>query len=405
MSKKQSLLILGATGTIGVNTLDVVARHPERFSVHGLVAGANIDRLYEQAVTHRPKVLVICSAQAFNQWQQRCLSDLLERALGYRPEVHNEESLGDLCRSDEVDTVVAAIVGAAGLKPTLLALQAGKRVLLANKESLVLAGRFMLEACKKSGAQLLPVDSEHNAIYQCLPSDFDVNKADQYGVERLILTASGGPFRTKPQSELYQVTPAQAIAHPNWVMGRKISVDSATMANKGLELIEALWLFGLPADRLSVLVHPQSIVHSMVEYRDGSVLAQLGCPDMRTPIAHVLGLPDRIESGSPRLDLAKIAQLHFEEADLTRFPMLRLAFEALNQADTLAPVFNAANEVSVELFLNGTIGFMDIVRITEQCMAQFEAHRVASLDDAFALDLAVRQHALGCAKALSKQVG
>ncbi|HEX4916522.1 MAG TPA: 1-deoxy-D-xylulose-5-phosphate reductoisomerase [Limnobacter sp.] len=402
MVKQQSLLILGATGTIGVNTLDVVARHPERFIVQGLVAGANIDKLFQQALAHRPQVLVICNAQAYAQWQERGLSDMLERVAGYRPDVRGEESLGELCQSSQVDTVVAAIVGAAGLKPTLLALQAGKRVLLANKESLVLAGRFMLEACKQSGAQLLPVDSEHNAIYQCLPADFDVNNASQYGIERLILTASGGPFRTKPQSELHQVTPAQAIAHPNWVMGRKISVDSATMANKGLELIEALWLFGLPADHLSVLVHPQSIVHSMVEYRDGSVLAQLGCPDMRTPIAHVLGLPDRIESGSPRLDLAKIAQLHFESADLSRFPMLGLAFEALNQADTLAPVFNAANEVSVELFLNEAIGFMDIVRITEQCMAQFEAHRVASLDDAFALDRAVRQHALECAKAVSR---
>ncbi|HEX4878610.1 MAG TPA: 1-deoxy-D-xylulose-5-phosphate reductoisomerase [Limnobacter sp.] len=404
MVRKQSLLILGATGTIGVNTLDVVSRHPERFSVHGLVAGGNIDRLYAQAVEHRPAVLVVCNESAFHEWHSRGLSNQLHSQLGYCPQVLAGEALADLCQSSEVDTVVAAIVGAAGLKPTLTALQAGKRVLLANKESLVLAGRFMLEACRVSGAQLLPVDSEHNAIYQCLPAGFDVNTASSCGIERLILTASGGPFRTKPQSELHTVTPAQAIAHPNWVMGRKISVDSATMANKGLELIEALWLFGLPASQLSVLIHPQSIVHSMVEYKDGSVLAQLGCPDMRTPIAHVLGLPDRIESGSPRLNLAKIAQLHFEEPDLSRFPMLGLAFEALRQADTQAPVFNAANEVSVDLFLKEAIGFMDIVRITEQCMAQFGAHRVASLEDAFELDRLVRQQALVCAQALSKRV-
>ncbi|WP_370261444.1 1-deoxy-D-xylulose-5-phosphate reductoisomerase [Limnobacter sp.] len=404
MLKQQSLLILGATGTIGVNTLDVLARHPERFRVHGLVAGTNIDRLLEQASNHRPRVLVICDSQALARWHAQGYGERLAQRLGYQPEVLAEEALGDLCSAGEVDTVVAAIVGAAGLRPTLRALQAGKRVLLANKESLVLAGRFMIDACQRSGAQLLPVDSEHNAIYQCLPADFNVARADQFGIERLVLTASGGPFRNKPLEELAAVTPAQAIAHPNWVMGRKISVDSATMANKGLELIEALWLFGLPPKQLSVLVHPQSIVHSLVEYRDGSMLAQLGCPDMRTPIAHVLGLPDRIESGSPRLDLAKIAQLQFEEADLSRFPMLRLAFDALDKAATLAPVFNAANEVCVDLFLQEKIGFMDIVRITEHCMAQFEGYRVANLDDAFGLDHAVRQQALAAARSLSGQV-
>ena len=392
----QKLLLLGATGTIGVNTLDVVERHPDRFSVTGLVAGKNIDLLFLQACIHKPKSLIICDEAAFNHWHQGGYSERLRQKIGYIPDLGSQADLHALCQSSDVDTVVAAIVGSAGLKPTLSALQAGKRVLLANKESLVLAGQFMIKACLESGATILPVDSEHNAIYQCLPINYDLSKPDDHGVERLILTASGGPFRKKPFNELSQVTPAQAIAHPNWVMGRKISVDSATMANKGLELIEALWLFGLPAKQLSVLVHPQSIVHSMVEYKDGSVLAQLGCPDMRTPIAHVLGLPDRIESGSPRLNLAQLARLDFEEPDLQRFPMLKLAFDVLYKADTLAPVFNAANEVAVDLFLNEKIAYMDIVKLTEYCLSRYASESIRNLDDAFALDLDVRVYAAEC---------
>lgn len=392
----QNLLLLGATGTIGVNTLDVVARHPDRFSVFGLVAGKNIDLLFKQACAHSPQALIICDPEALADWHQDGYSQLLNQKLGYVPDIGGANELDSLCANPSVDTVVAAIVGSAGLKPTLCALQAGKRVLLANKESLVLAGQFMIQACRESGATILPVDSEHNAIYQCLPQNYDIARASQFGIERLILTASGGPFRKKTLEELTRVTPAQAIAHPNWVMGRKISVDSATMANKGLELIEALWLFGLPANQLSVLVHPQSIVHSMVEYKDGSVLAQLGCPDMRTPIAHVLGLPDRIESGSPRLNLAQLARLDFEEPDLNRFIMLKLAFDVLNKPDTLAPVFNAANEVAVDLFLNEKIAYMDIVRLTESCLSRFGSESVRSLDDAFDLDLSVRAHATEC---------
>jgi len=394
----QKLLILGATGTIGVNTLDVVARHPDRFQVYGLAAGKNIELLYSQACTHRPKALIICDSKALDQWHASGLSAKLREQLGYLPEIGGQGELESLCQSEQVDVVVAAIVGSAGLKPTLSALQAGKRVLLANKESLVLAGQFMIQACLRSGATILPVDSEHNAIYQCLPANYDLSKASEYGVERLILTASGGPFRSKNLAELSQVSPAQAIAHPNWVMGRKISVDSATMANKGLELIEALWLFGLPARQLSVLVHPQSIVHSLVEYRDGSMLAQLGCPDMRTPIAHVLGLPDRIESGSPRLNLAALGKLDFEEPDLSRFPMLKLAFEVLEKPDTLAPVFNAANEMAVDLFLNEKIAYMDIVKLTQLCMSRFASTSIANLDDAFALDAEVRAFATECAE-------
>ncbi|HEY1058675.1 MAG TPA: 1-deoxy-D-xylulose-5-phosphate reductoisomerase [Limnobacter sp.] len=393
MTSPRSILLLGSTGTIGVNTLDVVQRHPDRFSVHGLVAAKNTQRLFQQALDHRPKVLVICDENALNHWQQQGLTDQLSAQLGYRPQVGGQGILEELCASPDVDTVVAAIVGAAGLRPTLAALKAGKRVLLANKESLVLAGRFMIQAAQASGAILLPVDSEHNAIFQCLPADFDVRKASSYGIERLVLTASGGPFRSKSLEDIQRVTPAQAVAHPNWVMGPKISVDSATMANKGLELIEALWMFGLPPSQLSVLIHPQSIVHSLVEYKDGSMLAQLGCPDMRTPIAHVLGLPDRIASGSARLNLAKIAKLDFEEPDLRRFPMLGLAFDVLNKADSAAPVFNAANEVSVERFLKGMIQYPDIVRITERCLERFGVANIQNLDDALNLDAEVRLHA------------
>ncbi|MCR2746975.1 1-deoxy-D-xylulose-5-phosphate reductoisomerase [Limnobacter parvus] len=392
----QKLLLLGATGTIGVNTLDVVARHPDRFSVTGLAAGKNIDLLFKQACAHRPESLIICDDTALSSWQKGGYSEKLRHQLGYSPDLGSVKDLHRVCQSTNVDTVVAAIVGSAGLKPTLSALQAGKKVLLANKESLVLAGRFMIKACLESGATILPVDSEHNAIYQCLPSNYDLSRPQEFGIERMILTASGGPFRKKSLAELEQVTPAQAVAHPNWVMGRKISVDSSTMANKGLELIEALWLFGLPATQLSVLVHPESIVHSLVEYKDGSMLAQLGCPDMRTPIAHVLGLPDRIESGSPRLNLAQLARLHFEEPDLTRFPMLKLAFEVLNKPDTLAPVFNAANEIAVDLFLNEKISYMDIVRLTEACLSRFAGESVRGLDDAFALDNTVRVYATEC---------
>ncbi|MCQ8896030.1 1-deoxy-D-xylulose-5-phosphate reductoisomerase [Limnobacter humi] len=393
MSSPRSILLLGSTGTIGVNTLDVIRRHPDRFTVYGLVAGRNVQRLFQQAMDHRPHVLVICDADALAHWHQSGLDEELSAKLGYSPQVGGLNTLDALCASSEVDTVVAAIVGAAGLKPTLSALKAGKRVLLANKESLVLAGRFMIEAAQQSGAVLLPVDSEHNAIFQCLPADFDVRHATSYGIERLVLTASGGPFRSKSLDEIQHVTPAQAVAHPNWVMGPKISVDSATMANKGLELIEALWMFGLPPAQLSVLIHPQSIVHSLVEYKDGSMLAQLGCPDMRTPIAHVLGLPDRISSGSARLNLANIARLEFEEPDLQRFPMLGLAFDALNKADSAAPVFNAANEVSVECFLKGIIQYPDIVRITAQCLERFGSVNIQSLDDALDLDAQVRVHA------------
>lgn len=392
--KKQSIVLLGSTGSIGVNTLDVIARHPERFSVYALVAGSNIELLFNQIITHRPKKILIANPDALHKWKQEGHREKLHSQLGFQPELLSQADLVGLCQSPEVDSVMAAIVGAAGLKPTLAALEVGKTVFLANKESLVLAGRFMLDACKKSGARILPVDSEHNAIYQCLPANYHASAPHTHGIERIILTASGGPFRASPLESLKSVTPEQAVAHPNWSMGRKISVDSASMANKGLELIEALWLFGLPASHHSVLIHPQSIVHSMVEYRDGSVLAQLGCPDMRTPIAHVLGLPDRIESGSPRLNLAQIAQLQFEEPDLKRFPMLKLAYEVLQAPSTLAPIYNAANEVAVEKFLNREIGFMDIYNLVCKSMNEFSSRTIQGLDGLFEFDQEVRLFAL-----------
>lgn len=391
---KQVITILGSTGTIGVNTLDVIARHPDKFEVFCLVGHKNIELLFQQALRFHPEQIVICDVDALAEWHAKGLSAQYTGKLGKSLVVCGQEALTEVCQHERVSTVVAAIVGAAGLFPTLKSLEAGKRVLLANKESLVLAGRFMIEACVKNKAVLLPIDSEHNAIYQCLPVNYDVTQPLDHGVERLILTASGGPFRSLPIAEFEHITPAQAVAHPNWVMGRKISVDSATMANKSLELIEALWLFGLPADRLSVLIHPQSIVHSMVEYRDGSVLAQLGCPDMRTPIAHVLGLPERIESGSARLNLAQIGNLSFEEPDLNRFPMLTLAREALAKPDVFAPVFNAANEVAVDEFLNERIAYKDIYAMVSDCMAHFAGRTVQCLDDAFQLDQEVRAHAL-----------
>jgi 1-deoxy-D-xylulose-5-phosphate reductoisomerase len=399
MTQKSLVTILGSTGTIGVNTLDVMALHPNLFEVYALVAGRNIELLLKQVLKNKPQVIVICDENALYLWGKRGYSTQVLQQTGLNIPVRGLQGLDDACQNQDVEVVVAAIVGAAGLPPTLKALQAGKKVLLANKESLVLGGRFMLEACRQHGSLILPVDSEHNAIYQCLPADYNVSTPHVSGVERLILTASGGPFRITPVEQLKSITPNQAIAHPNWVMGKKISVDSATMANKSLELIEALWLFGLPAQQLSVLIHPQSIVHSMVEYLDGSVLAQLGCPDMRTPIAHVLGLPHRIASGSPKLDLAQIAKLEFEEPDHARFPMLTLAQEVLHKPDVLAPVFNAANEVAVDEFLNERLSFLGIYKLVHGCLEHFSTHRVQCLESAFELDQEVRAFAMQTASA------
>ena len=393
--KKERVLILGSTGSIGLSTLDVLNRHTDRFDVVGLSAHSNIDRLLEQAQQYTPHYLCISDASAYNRWQSLGYTNTLLRTyqqLGLnQPEIlHLPEDLLQLCRSNEIDTVVAAIVGAAGLNPTLSAVRAGKKVLLANKEALVLGGHVMMDAAQTSGAVILPVDSEHNAIFQSLPDGFVRHNAHDLGIRSLILTASGGPFRTRDLSTFDSITPEQAVAHPNWSMGRKISVDSATMANKGLEVIEAFWLFGLPVEQIQVVIHPQSIVHSMVQYIDGSVVAQMGLPDMRTPIAHVLGFPNRIESGVASLNLTQLSGLTFMEPDYERFPALRLAFDALNNGDSHTAVFNAANEVAVQAFLDGHIAFTKIAQAIDYTMERIAPETVNHLDVALMADQQAR---------------
>jgi len=356
------IAVLGSTGSIGVSTLDVIARHPGRFRAIALTAHRNVSRMAAQCRQFRPLYAVMVDRGSAEQLRD-ALADMTDP-----PEVLDGPSaLETVAEAPEVDYVMAAIVGAAGLMSTLAAARAGKRVLLANKEALVVAGAIVMKAATDHGATLLPIDSEHNAIFQCLPA----NHADglpQTGVERILLTASGGPFRDMPAEQLVDVTPAQACAHPNWSMGRKISVDSATMMNKGLEIIEACWLFDTSPDRIQVVVHPQSVIHSMVQYTDGSVLAQLGNPDMRTPIAHALAWPERMQSGVDPLDIFAIARLDFEPPAPERFPCLRLAYRAAADGGTAPAVLNAANEVAVAAFLEGRIGFTAIGRIVEQTM-------------------------------------
>lgn len=355
------LTVLGATGTIGVNTLDVVARHPGRFEIFALTGATQSERLFQQCLQHRPKYAVMPAPIAARQLRER-----LKQA-GVATEVlEGEAALTEVAIAPEVDTVMAAIVGAAGLPATLAAARAGKRILLANKETLVVSGQLFMDAIVASGAELLPIDSEHNAIFQALPRDFS-GDLHQAGVKALWLTASGGPFRQLSAAQIAQATPAQALAHPNWVMGKKISVDSASLMNKGLEVIEARWLFNAQATQIKVMVHPQSIVHSMVEYADGSVIAQMGTPDMRTPIAYALGFPERIEAGVSPLELLG-KNLTFEEPDHARFPCLKLAFDALQIGGAAAAVLNAANEVAVAQFLDGAIAFPAIPASIEHAM-------------------------------------
>ncbi|MDP3874736.1 MAG: 1-deoxy-D-xylulose-5-phosphate reductoisomerase [Methyloversatilis sp.] len=375
------LTILGATGSIGVSTLDVVARHPDRFEVVALSGHRQIDKLAEQCLAFAPKLAVVADAVA--------ASSLRGILAGRVPTevMHGSEALETIAALPEVDTVMAAIVGAAGLRPTLAAARAGKRILLANKESLVMCGAVFMQEVASNGATLLPIDSEHNAVFQCLPTQ------GRAGVRRILLTASGGPFRCTPLDQLDHVTPDQACAHPNWEMGRKISVDSATMMNKGLEVIEAHWLFDTAAERIDVVIHPQSIVHSMVEYVDGSVLAQMGNPDMRTPIAHALAWPERIESGVGALDLAMSANLVFERPDLERFPCLRLAFAALAAGRGTPAVLNAANEVAVAAFLERRLGFRAIADVIAETLDTLPDMPATTLDDVFAADAAARQTA------------
>lgn len=381
----QTLTILGSTGTIGVNTLDVVARHPDRYRVIALTAATQVDRMFEQCLAHRPEHAVMLDANA-----AQALEDKL-RTAGVPTEVSTGvEALEYVASMDAVTTVMAAIVGAAGLRPSLAAARAGKRVLLANKEALVLSGKVFMRAVAKSGALLLPIDSEHNALFQALPSNY-ARELRPAGIRRLILTASGGPFRRSGAAELARVTPSQACAHPNWVMGRKISVDSATMMNKGLEVIEAHWLFNAPAEQIDVVIHPQSIVHSLVEYDDGSVLAQLGNPDMRTPIAYALAYPDRISAGVEMLDLIKIGRLDFEAPDAARFPCLELAYAALREGGSAAASLNAANEIAVAAFLAERLAFVEIAAILEQVLERAPRNEAGSLDEVFAADAEARR--------------
>lgn len=392
--KAQSICILGSTGSIGKSTLDVVARHPDVLSVYALSAYSRIEELAFQAYESRAKVVIVPSEAAHARFRLAWQGD--HRAL---PEIRiGAQALCDTVTEAAVTTVMAAIVGAAGLPSTLAAARAGKRVLLANKEALVAAGGLLMQAVRDNDAELLPVDSEHNAIFQCLPNTHlaDAPTVPAKGVRRLLLTASGGPFRTTAVDQLATVTPEQACAHPNWEMGPKISVDSATMLNKGLEVIEAHWLFAMPVNKIQVVVHPQSIVHSMVEYQDGSVLAQLGQPDMRTPIAYGLGFPERIDSGVGLMDLAALGRLEFEEPDFDRFPCLRLSFQALQAGQSACIALNAANEVAVERFLNRRIRYTEIALIIEACLDQTlrcASHSLSTLEGILALDAEVRRTA------------
>jgi 1-deoxy-D-xylulose-5-phosphate reductoisomerase len=381
------LTVLGATGSVGASTLDVVARHPGRYSVFALSARHSVDALFALCQRHRPRFAVLSGLSEDARLRRRfaesgCGSELL---FGTR-------ALEQIAEDAECDVVMAAIVGAAGLAPTLAAAMAGKRVLLANKEALVMAGPLFMRAARDAGAELLPIDSEHNAVFQCLPHGAGATAAPEV-VRRVMLTASGGPFRALPLERLADVTPDQACAHPNWVMGRKISVDSATMMNKGLEVIEARWLFDIDPARIEVVIHPQSIVHSLVEYIDGSVIAQLSNPDMRIPIAHALGFPDRIESGVSPLDLGAIGQLSFERPDLRRFPCLRHAYRALEAGGTAPAILNAANEVAVEAFLDGRVSFTAIPEIVEAVLGKVRSAEFSALAGVIEADAAARQAA------------
>jgi len=393
----QGLTILGATGSIGASTLDVVARHPDRFRVFALTAHRSADALLALCLRHAPRYAVLSGFQEDGGLRRRyadagCTTELL----------FGPQALEQVAADAGCDVLMAAIVGAAGLAPTLAGACAGKRVLLANKEALVMAGPFFMRAVREHGAALLPIDSEHNAVFQCLPREAAQSScgADVKSVRRILLTASGGPFRSAPLERLSRVTPDEACAHPNWVMGRKISVDSATMMNKGLEVIEARWLFDVAPDCIEVLIHSQSIIHSMVEFVDGSVIAQMSNPDMRVPIAHALGFPERIESGAKQLDLATIGQLSFERPDARRFPCLGLAYAALREGGTAPAVLNAANEVAVAAFLDGRLRYTAIPQVIEHALHGTPATDADSLDTVLDADRRARRAAAASVAAL-----
>ena len=380
----KAVTILGATGSIGTSALDVIARHPDRYRVHALTAQSNVEALADLARRFRPEVVVIGDPAL----EGRLSSMLREQGASARVAA-GRDALVDVARAPEVDAVLAAIVGAAGLMPTLAAAEAGKRLMLANKEAIVSAGALLMAAVRRGGGELLPVDSEHNAIHQCLAG---ARAAERDGA-RLVLTASGGPFRNR--RDLDDVTPDEACAHPNWVMGRKISVDSATLMNKGLEVIEASWLFDMPVERIDVVIHPQSVVHSMVEFPDGSVLAQMGTPDMRTPLAYALAWPERVASGAQRLDLTRVGELTFEAPDRERFPCLGFAYHALRHGRAASAVLNAANEVAVQAFLEGRLRFTGIATTIERVLAAYDPAAPASIDEVLEIDRRAREVAAG----------
>ncbi|MBO7172726.1 MAG: 1-deoxy-D-xylulose-5-phosphate reductoisomerase [Burkholderiaceae bacterium] len=377
----QKIALLGATGSIGRSTLDVVSLYPDRYEIYALTAGSRVDELVRLCAKWQPKMAVIADESRYAELAQK----LLDAGLSHVTPMAGSAALCEIVSLPQVDVAVLAIVGAAGLAPTFAAAKAGKRLLLANKESVVCGGELLMRTVKACHAELLPVDSEHNAIFQCLASATPAARAGA----RLILTASGGPFRHR--YDLENVTPAQACAHPNWSMGQKISVDSATLMNKGLEVIEASWLFGFTPDQIDVVVHPQSIIHSMVEYADGCVLAQMGTPDMKTPIAYSLGWPERLDGGSGRLDFTKMRDMTFEAPDLERFPQLAYAYETLRSGGAASIVLNAANEIAVEAFLKNKIGFLDIARTCRTMMDTYQPSAATTLEDILAIDLEARR--------------
>lgn len=384
MSSSKGVCILGSSGTIGVNTLDVLARHPDQFHVVALSANQNVDKLEEQCLSVNPRYAVMVDENAAEQLRQRlkhtpCDTEILA----------GKQALETIASLPEIDYVMAGIVGSAGLLPNLAAAKSGKRVMLANKESLVMSGKLFMDTIHKNGAELLPIDSEHNAIFQSMPALID-GIQQKKGVTKILLTASGGPFRTYDIEKLHDVTPEQAVAHPNWVMGQKISVDSATMMNKGLEVIEACWLFDITEDQIEVVIHPESMIHSMVSYNDGSVLAQLGNPDMRTPIAYSLGFPERIKSGVEQLDIFKVAQLNFSKPDFDRYRCLKLAYDAHHSGGYATIALNAANELAVEAFLKKQIRFTDIPLVIEKALEEAPTGTPSIIDDILAQDEASR---------------
>ena len=386
----KNITILGSTGSIGCSTLAVIRQNPDLFKAIALTGGQNVGKMTEQCLEFRPNYVAMADEEAAQQLK----NNLVDLKLNIEV-FHGQQAICDLAVLTEVDMVMAAIVGAAGLKPTLAAIKKGKRILLANKESLVTCGHLFMQAVKQYRAQLLPVDSEHNAIFQSLPSEVQqnlgfANLAD-YGITKIVLTGSGGPFRDLPLNQLTTVTPEQAVAHPNWSMGKKISVDSATMMNKGLEYIEARWLFNASEEEMEIIIHPQSIIHSMVRYQDGSVIAELGIPDMCTPIAYAISYPARISSSVPALDFTQISSLTFSQPDFNRYPCLKLAIEAFNQGQAATTALNAANEMAVAAFLQNQIGFMDIAKQVATVLEILDFPEPTTIEDVFAIDLWARQ--------------